>query len=230
MNIAPCRLAQRMLPGLDAAAGQNSLEKYSNPEFRVAALPWLRGRDFKLGHGIGIGIGGVGQVGKIAVGDGAQFGADYVRGEARSEQAAIERGELAVVEPAADVREAAFDAGADEQCFIRFGEDGIERGLDELVGDAAPAQLAGNAKASAMRAHAAAREIECVALIVEIVKLAEPGDDGGDEVLIFSALLQVSAHIVQRIGAARQRTLRGEVQLMLSRELARCGAGAHRGI
>jgi hypothetical protein len=79
MKIAPCGLAQGMLAGLDAAARENSLKKYSDFEFRVAALAWLSSY-IRLGRGLrfGIEVGCVGQVGEIAVGDGAEFGADYV--------------------------------------------------------------------------------------------------------------------------------------------------------
>ena len=42
---------------------------------------------------------------------------------------AVQRGDFVLVDGAAKVGEAAFEARADERGFVGFGEDGIERGI-----------------------------------------------------------------------------------------------------
>jgi len=180
--------------------------------------------------GFGIGIRGVRNIGEIAARDRAEFGADYIGGKAGREQAAIEGGEFAPVERAAEAGEAALEAGADEGGFVGFGEDGVERGFDVGVGDAAGAEFAGDAEAAAVGMDAAAGEVEGVADVIEIVELAKARDDGGDEFYIFGAAFEIGAHVVERVGAAHKRALRGKVKLVLGREFRGRGAGTHVGI
>src|ERR1700727_2579464 len=82
-----------------------------------------------------------------------------------------------LVERAADVREFAFDAGADGGGFVGLGENGIERGVDAAVGHAAGAQLAGDAEtALPAKLRVLAGEFGGEAGVVEIVELAESSD------------------------------------------------------
>ena len=90
----------------------------------------------------------VGQVGKIAVGDAPEFGANDVRGETGAEEAAIERSDFALIERAAKMREAAFYAGANQSGFVRFRKDSLQSSFDVTVGNAARSQFARDAKAS----------------------------------------------------------------------------------
>jgi len=163
-----------------------------------------------------------GRIGEIAGGDAAELGADDVGGEAGAEKRAIERGELASIERAADVREAALEARADEHGFVCLGEDGVKGGFDVAVGDAARAQLAGDAKASlAAGLRVLAGVVEGVAGVVEIFMLAQPGDDGRDEFEVFGAAVEVFAHFMDGVRAAHERAERGGVKLLLGREFAR---------
>ncbi len=163
----------------------------------------------------------VGQFGQIAAGDSAQFGADQVRGESRAEQAAIDSGDLALVQRAANVREPAFQARTDEFDFARLGEDGIECSVYQPIRHAAPSQLADDAK-SALSAKIGmlSREFERVARIVKIIVLTEARDDLRDGVFIFRAALKIPAHFVDRVGAAHERAESGVVKFLLAFELA----------
>ena len=87
------------------------------------------------------------ETGEVAVGDAFEFGADDVRREARGEEAAIERGEVALVELAAKVREPALEAGADKRGLVGLGENGIERSFDVAVRDATGAEITRDAVA-----------------------------------------------------------------------------------
>src|SRR5690349_7762600 len=59
-----------------------------------------------------VGEGEGGERGFVLARGEAKFGANDVRGEAGTEQAAMQRGELALIERAAKVREMALEAGA----------------------------------------------------------------------------------------------------------------------
>src|SRR5271154_7116779 len=147
----------------------------------------------------------VGDAGKIAAGDGAKFAADGVGREAGAEQASIERGDLALGEFAANVGEAALQAGADESGFVGFGKNGVKRGIDVTVRHAAGAKIARDAETSlAPGLRVLARVIERVAGVLEITSFAETGDDGCDKFGVFGAALEIFPHFVNRVSAARQ--------------------------
>src|SRR5579863_4820749 len=136
--------------------------------------------------GIGKGEGGEGAL--IFAGSKAKLGADYVRREAGAEQAAMERGKLALVERAAKMRQMALDARASGCGFVGFGEDGFQRRFDVAIGNAAGAKFAGNAEAPlTARIGVLAGEVEGVAGIVEIILLTEARDHTVDVFFIFSA-------------------------------------------
>jgi hypothetical protein len=180
----------------------------SEPLPRVRRLDFIRGR--------------VGEGGEIAGGDAAEFGADDIGGEAGAKKRAVEGSELALIERAADMREAALEARADERGFVRFGEDGVERGFDVAVGNAAGAQFARDAKTPlAARLRVRASVVEGVAGVVEIVVLAQPGDDGRNEFGIFGAAAEVFAHFMDGVRAAHERAQGGGVKLLLGGEFAR---------
>ncbi len=82
------------------------------------------------------------------MGDAFKLCADHVGGEASGEEAAIERGKLALVELAAKVREPVLEAGADKRGLVGLGENGIERSFDVAIRDATGAEGASDAVAS----------------------------------------------------------------------------------
>jgi len=164
----------------------------------------------------------VGKVGEVAVGDALELGANDVRREARGEEAAIERRELALVELAAKVREPALEAGADERGFVGLGENGIECGFDVAVGHAAAAEVASDAVASlTAQPSVVTGELEGITCVVEIIQLTEARDHGGNQVFVFGAALEVLLHLVDRVCTAHQGALCGHVELVLGGKFAR---------
>ena len=159
----------------------------------------------------------------------AELGADDVGGEAGGEKGAVERGEFFFVERAARLRELALQARADERGFVGFGENGIERGFDVAVRDAADAELAGDAETSlAAGLRVAAGIVESEFSIVEIILLSEACYDRSDEIFLLGAALEILLHFMNGVRAAHQCTQSGGVEILLSGELAR--GGAHTGI
>jgi hypothetical protein len=115
-------------------------------------------------------VGDVGEIGEIAVGYAFEFFADYVGGETGAEQGTIEGGDFFLVDGAAEVREAAFKAGADESGFVCVGENCGESGIDVNVGNASAAEFARDAEAPlAAGLRVVAGVFEGVASVVEIV-------------------------------------------------------------
>jgi hypothetical protein len=169
---------------------------------------------------------GDGTFGEIIARNAAELGADDVRGKAGAQQAAIERGKLALVEGAADAGQAPLEAGANEIGFIGLGENGGEGRLDMTVGNAAGAQFAGDTKASlAAGLRVLAGVVERVAGIVEIFLLAKARDDPGNELVAFGAASEIVAHFVNRVGAPHEGAKRGGVELGFGGKLA--GRRAH---
>jgi len=70
----------------------------------------------------------------ISAGGGADFGADHIARKAGAEEARVKRREFALVERAADVREAALQARANEAGLVGFREDGFDGGVDVRSG------------------------------------------------------------------------------------------------
>jgi hypothetical protein len=164
----------------------------------------------------------VGQFGQIAAGYAAQFGADRVRGETGAQQAAVNSGDLALIERTANVREPSLQPRANEFGFAGLGEYGFEGGLNVPVRNAACAELASNAEAALSSGIGVlAREFERVAAIIEVVLLAKARDHAVDSFFLGSAALQAGSHLVDRVRATHQRAERGGIKLLLGGELAR---------
>ena len=162
------------------------------------------------------------------MGDALEFGANDVGGEARGQEAAIKRSELALVDLAANVGKPALEACADERGFVSLRENGIEGGFDVAVGDAAAAKIASDAITSlTAQPGVVTCELEGVTRVVEIIQLTQARDHGGDQVFVFSVALEVLLHLVDRMRAAHQSTLRGHFELMLGSELAAVRAEGH---
>jgi len=84
--------------------------------------------------------------GGAGAGDGADFGADDVRREAGAEKARVERGDFALVERTADVREAAFQASTNQAGLVGLGEDCVDGSFDIPVGNPTRPELTCNAE------------------------------------------------------------------------------------
>jgi hypothetical protein len=158
---------------------------------------------------------------EIAVSDASEFSADYIGREAGAEQHAIERGDLFFVEGASEVRKATLEAVADERGLVGISEDGGERCVDVLIGNATASKLACDAEtALATGLRMMTGVFEGVASIVEIVQFPQTGDHGRDEVFFFGAAFEVLLHFVNRKRAAHKSPLGGHIELVLCAKLA----------
>ena len=102
-------------------------------------------------------------------GDGFEFAADGVGGEAGGEEAAVEAGDFAVGDFAARESEFAFDAVADGEALRFVVGVGVDGGLDVGVGNAAGAEIARDAEFSlAADFGTLAGELLRVASVVEL--------------------------------------------------------------
>jgi len=121
-------------------------------------------------------VGGVGNFRQFAFGGVFQFGADHIGGETGAEQAAVERGNFALIERAAKAGELSLQARAHGGGFVGFGEGRSESSVDVLIGHATRAQLARDAEAALLaKLRALAGEFGGVASVVEVILLAEAG-------------------------------------------------------
>ena len=118
-----------------------------------------------------------GRVGDVCSGGGAKFGADEVGGKAGAKKTAVEGRDFALVERAAAPFQVARETLADERGFVGVGKDGVERGVDMLVGNATGAEFAGDAEASlAAGVRVLAGVVEGILRVVEIRLFAKTGD------------------------------------------------------
>jgi len=171
--------------------------------------------------GVGLGFGGRVGVGEFFAGDGLDFAADDVGGKAGAQQAAVEGGELFVVEFAAEGAELAVNALADHGGLVVFLRAFVESGFDVLVGDAASAQVAGDAElALAADFGALADELFGVAGVVDEAFALEAVESGFDELVVFGAMRQRLLHFVDGMGAAHQDAGGRGVQLGLGHHQA----------
>ena len=190
---------------------------------KAAARPALQGFCFRSILSI---VGGIVGVGDFGVGDGVEFAADGVGGEAGAEEGAIEGGDLAVRDVAAGEFEFALDAEADGValgCGVGgFGDGGFDVG----VGDAASAEVAGDAEfALAADFGALAGKLFGVAGIVDQAVFAEAGEDDLGEEFAGGAALEEFFHFGDGVGAAHEGALSGFVEFGFGVELA--GFGEH---
>jgi len=114
--------------------------------------------------------------GEFFAGDGFDFAADKVGGEAGAEEAAVEGGEFLIAYFATEGTEFALDALTDDGGFVGFGGGFGEGGLDVLVGYAAGAEVAGDAEFALFADFGAlAGELFGVTGVVDLAIFAEAG-------------------------------------------------------
>lgn len=124
--------------------------------------------------------------------------------------------------------EAALQARADELRFGRIGKHGVESGINVPIRHTASAKLACDAEASLATATGAlAGEVERVAGVVEIIVLAQAGDDLRDMFFILSPAFQIGAHFVDGMSPTHECAEGGGVKLLLSGQLPGIGSRAH---
>ena len=155
------------------------------------------------------------------MGEGVEFAADGVGGEAGAEEAAVEGGDFVVGDFAAREFEFALDAEADRGA-LGFGVGGFsESGFDVGIGDAAGAEVAGDAEfALAADFGALAGELFGVAGIVDHAVFAEAGEDDLREEFAGGPTLEEFFHFGDGVGAAHEGALGGFVEFRLGVELA----------
>ena len=159
---------------------------------------------------------------------GFELAADDVGGKAGAEEAAVHRGDFVFGNLAAEGAEFAFEALADDGGFVGiFGGLG-EGGFDVAVGDAAGAEVAGDAEfALAADLGALAGELFGVAVVVEAAVFLQAGQDYlGEEVAAGSAFEEF-LHFVYGMRAAHQGAEGYVVEFGFGVEFF--GAGEHRG-
>lgn len=156
--------------------------------------------------------------------------ADDVGGKAGAKEAAVERGGLFFVErPAAEAPQLALDAGFYERGFVRFGENGGERGFNVTVRHAAGAEFAGDAEFSLMAIlRMSAGEVAGVASVIEIIQFAQFLQDGVGVVFVFGTQGEIFLHFVHGMGAAHQCASGRGVKASLGGKFARSGAHERR--
>ncbi len=151
----------------------------------------------------------------------AKFGTDRVGGKAGAKKGAIERGELAFVERAAHLRQAALQARPHQSALVQLLKNRRQRRFDVTVREAASAQIARDAEATLTTClRVAARVVERVAGVVQIIVLLEPLEHRPHAGLILGAALEQLTHLVDRMRTAHQRTQRDGVELRFRRKLA----------
>ena len=122
--------------------------------------------------------------------------------------------------------EFALDAQADGGALGVIVAGFVERGVDVAVGDAAGAEVSGDAVfALAANFGALANELFGVAVVVDHAVFFEAGHDYLCEELVVGATGEEFFHFGDGVRAAHQRALRGFVELRLRFEFA--GPGKH---
>jgi len=164
--------------------------------------------------------------GDFGAGEGVELAADDVGGEAGAEQAAIEGGDFVVGDFAAGEAEFAFDALADERGFVVFLGVFVECSFDVFIGDAAGAEVAGDAEATlAADFGALAGELFGVAGVVDQAFAFEAFEDVFDELVVVGAMGEGLLHFVDGMSAAHEDAGGGGVEVGFGLELA--GTGKH---
>jgi hypothetical protein len=124
--------------------------------------------------------------------------------------------------------QAASQSGADQRGFVGFGEDLRDGVIDVAVGNAACAELPGNAETSlAADFYVLGGVAQGVLGVIEVIELAEAGDYGGHQIFIFGAAFEVLRHLVDGMRAAHEGALGGQVELGLGYEFVGGAALAH---
>jgi hypothetical protein len=146
----------------------------------------------------------IGEIGGLGAGDPAQFTANDIGGKACSEEAAIKRCGLALIDCAASSGELALQARACERCLVRFRKDMVESGLDVAFRHTAGTQLACDAKRSLATSHRVLPSIfERIAGIVKVVLVAKTRDDRPNFLFVLCTAAQILTHLVNRMRPSR---------------------------
>src|SRR5690242_939255 len=162
----------------------------------------------------------------VFAGEEFEFAADDVGGEAGAEKAAVEGGELAIVDFAAEGPQLTLDALADDGGFVGAFGGFFESGLDVAVRDAASAEVAGDAELALLAAFGAlASELAGIAGVVDVAVLLEASDDSLDEVFVGGTADEGFFHLGDRMRATHEDFNGGVVQGGFGVELA--GLGEH---
>jgi hypothetical protein len=163
---------------------------------------------------------------QVLASDGFDFAADNFSGESGAEKAAVEGSELAVIEFAAKGAEFAVDTLANDGGFVMFLSVFGEGGVNVLIGYAAGAQVAGDAKFALMADFGAlADELFGVARVVEETVSLEAVHDGFNELIVVGAVREGSLHFMDGVGAAHEDARSGGVEIGFGFDVA--GFGEH---
>jgi hypothetical protein len=188
----------------------------------------LNAEDLEIhGEDGGLFVGGGFGVGNFFAGERVQLVADDVGGESGAEEAAVEGGDFVFGDFAAREAEFTFDALANESDFVVLLGVFFEGGFDVAVGNAAGAEVAGDAEAAlAADFRALASELFGVASVVDQAFAFEAVDCGCDELVIVSTVGEGLLHFVDGMRAAHEDAGGGGIEVGFRCELA--GTGKHR--
>src|SRR6266571_3014208 len=182
----------------------------------------------RLSVGAGLNFGEV-----LAAGQGVEFAADYVGGEADAEKTAVDGGHLPFVDllaciGAAERAQLALDALADDGGFVGFLGGFFEGGFNVAVGDAAGAEVAGHAEFPLLaRFGALPRELLRIPRVVNQAVFFQPSHHELDEQFIVAAPFELFLHLVDGMRPPHQCSHGYVVQLFFGLNLA--GPAEHGG-
>lgn len=156
-----------------------------------------------------------------------QFATDDVCGEAGAEEAAIERGELLVVDFAAEGAEFSRDALADERSFVGLLGGFFDGSFDVAVRDAAGPEVARDAELALLaRFGAMTGKLLGVAGVVNVAGAFEASQDVFDQGSVFATALERFLHLMDGVSTAHEDFDGSVVKSGFGIELA--GLGEHK--
>src|SRR6266704_5888807 len=172
---------------------------------------------------VGVGL----DFGEVVAGQGVEFAADYVGGEAGAEKTAVDGGHLPFVDllaciGAAKGAQLALDSLAHDGGFVGFLGGFFEGGFNVAVGDAAGAQVASHAEFSLFaRFGALPRELLRIPRVVNQPVFFQPSHHKLNAQCIVAPPFELFLHLVDGVRPPHQSAHRDVVQLFFGLKLAR---------
>jgi len=158
----------------------------------------------------------VGPIGEINTDGFTKLTPDEIGGEACAEQTVIQRPSLPEVDCTAKASKMTLKTLPNQRCFVRFGKDCVEGGIDVALRDASGAQFVRDTETSLPASIGVVSGVfDRVAGVVEVVLFAKPRNDGAHVPFCLGAAPEILTHLLDGMRAARQRPKRRGVKLLL---------------
>src|SRR5215469_7455584 len=156
------------------------------------------------------------------------FFANEVRREAGSEQRAVQRRKLALVNLSSRHSQFPFNALADQRGRIGILGSFLQRGFDVAIGNAACAKLPRDSELTLLpRFRAKAYKLFRIAGVIDQVLAFQALDDAFQPIFVFAPPRQRLLHLRDGMGASHQDLDGGIVQLRFGFELTGLAKGGH---